>query len=422
MSKISRITNFLRFRDVKFTRRPAFPTSHSPISLPPPPDPHTYYLPVELWIEIVEIVMQDVTPNHKAGDPASIPHPVRNRKSTRAISRSYVTHEDRLGRGQATTNLRLVCRAWSDIVKDICDRHSSYVVVDSPARLIAESNRRIKSLEILDSVGRWDDYGSSLKPYPLQKDLISVARNISTITISRKRSDIPIYREEKGFLPLFIHFAQYFPNVRSLSIEGNIHIPGSLLAGIERGYTQLSSLRISGCSFIGGSIRLPNLKIAEFEIEGPLPRCDFPIVSDISFCSGNRWSNTYVTFFRHHFFNLVSLVDWSINESFSVVPGTYISMNMDTVLPNLCLFGARTSIIQATLPLFPTQSTHPLSHIWIIDSTDRTAKTIRLLLNRYKGLKRLTINSKWITPLSMSYIRGACQKKGIEIVELNAIR
>jgi hypothetical protein len=374
----------------------------------------SYGLPTKLWIIVLEIVIYDAVSTYDECKPTDFPAFLLSWESNHISHQKYLSDIEQGAlstRDLTDLNVRLVCRAWFDMVNNICRRNPPCLTADRFSRFIDAVNHKIKSLRIIDSTGVWENYNLWLRPYSRDRNLLHLARNISTISVSLQKPEAYRFHDGRGFLPLLINCSEYFPNVRSLSVGSYLNLPASFISGLQTGYPQLASLRITVKTMEPCNLYLPNLKILEYNTSWRVLRLDFPALTHVSL---RGYDGNYSNFFHRHYTRLQSLVIRSFGDG-------YVTSCMLDRYPSLCLFGTTTAFMQQTIRFFPTEEEHPLNHIWILDSTNDTSSTIHNVLSRLKGLKRLTINPANIALPQMCLIRIRCRMRGVSLIEMTGM-
>lgn len=349
-------------------------------------------LPPEIWIIILDMVIEDSILPSLGCSVFDFPKFVRDCQ----IDQSRPNEE--------WERLRLVCRLWSVLLNphgasDLPDLlHKPHLRLDSPSRLLSAIG--VRSFSLADT-SEWPI--AEFKPYPLNIDILSITRNVVSISIGSSGS----FEAKTAFLDFIFSYSVYFPNIRALAIRAWESLVPEFWKRLQEAFPRLTALQIQGPYYAHGEITLPNLEVLILDLV-IAPEFNFPSLKHLWI---HNSSAEFPLLFNHGR-TLESLVTGSNISQVSLDESFWTSF------PKLQILGGPVSLFQ-NLCLPPPD--HPFDHAWTLWWWTRNSTIVDDIASRFHSLRYWTVQPSggrplWTLPVRTSrwnnrvrYVDGALE-------------
>lgn len=350
------------------------------------------YLPTEIWITILNMVADPNDYSHDRCTSHEFPQFIHEW----SILNFSAVLDYRWQIGQ----LRLVCRAWSIVVRPMHTPYAHMTGFSSDSMLALSQG--VVALSIRDCYKITDNSHQS-------PAIVGIFRNLNTLVINHTK---PYDR----FLP---YLPPVLSNLRSFSYTAGHDLLPAFWKGLQAAFPNLIALKIRAVGSVSGSITLSKLEVLQLGIRNP-PDCHFPRLRHFSSDHAAQ-SHPYDEFLRSHGQKIESLFlpQYVMDARLLFRDGFWENF------PQLRSIGAR-GLALNYLPCPPMG--HPFHHLHLYDqftawedkgkdgtSRDACQATFKSLLQHFRflryvsaaddtadGFKRLEIKDATLRDLGMS--------------------
>ncbi|KAG8791198.1 hypothetical protein FS842_011269 [Serendipita sp. 407] len=358
------------------TVSPSPPSSRGP-SIPTDPK---FQLPTELWIMILDCIVDEVRRPYLYCLPGTYPHYQSRLFNIENRTADYVT--------ETWKNARAVCRAWKVLVGPSPLPYTLSVGLSDPGRSLKDiSTIFVKNMEEFA---------------PLISRFVKGPSSITTLTLGGGLWSTP------AAIDLLLDNYLVFPELACLSISRtstNSNRP--FWQRLQDGFPQLISLTIrqnSNDEF--GTFLFPKLRFLDmhawknFQLQCPSLR-HLSVQND---CPQN-----VDEFLSHHGHQLQSLfLEWSDSQTFSSQPNLFWN-----TCPNVTTFGTHCSLYGLRTP-----PDHPLRHLRLFTNPYTKSDTILPALDVFPNITHLYITQQGLKDISVIELSFILSGRGVRLVEV----
>ncbi|KAG8811511.1 hypothetical protein FRC18_003433 [Serendipita sp. 400] len=372
----------------------------SPASLPvstTSPD-LKFQLPTELWIVIINYIIDEQQRPHLYCLPGTYPHFQAKFFNTQNYRADYAL--------KTWKCVRAVCRDWkllagpspqlTFVASEEYWRRQAGEPPNAHTLFLAEQELR-QSIKLYSSIvieSRFDSLTTSC--------LLANSNSVINLVLGGGPFSSP------SAIDQILDNYLFFPDLACLSISRtSVESSRSFWQRLQDGFPRLVSLTIrQSCKKESGTFLLPGLKFLDmYAWEGLNLHC--PSLKHLSVENG--CTPDVDEFLSRHGSQLQSLfLEWSDSEVLSVQPES-----LWTTFPNITTFGSHCSLRGLHPP-----SDHPLRHLRLFTNIYTKSDTIILVLDSFPDITHLYITRHGLKDISVPELKAIIEGRGVQLIEV----